>query len=71
MPDACADLVTGANVLHWINSEGMSKEIDRLLKPGGWFVFYGWVAPLPEIELPDKTIVEQLHEEYQVLDRIY
>ena len=71
LPDACADLVTGANVLHWANSEEMSKEVDRLLKPGGWFVFYGWAEPQPGIELTDETVAEQLREEYKVLDHIY
>ena len=67
LTDACVDLVTGANVLHWIHSEKMSKEIDRMLKPGGWFIFYGWGAPRPRIELTDDTY--EVHKEFLV--RLY
>ena len=66
MSDACVDLVTGANVLHWIYSEELSKEIDRILKPGGWFIFYGWGAPRPRIEINDDTFIDEVRKEFKV-----
>jgi len=40
LPDACADLVTAAQSLHWMRPERVFPEIGRLLRPGGVLCAY-------------------------------
>ncbi len=37
LPDACADIVTISQALHWMEPEPTFAEIGRLLRPGGVF----------------------------------
>lgn len=42
MPDDSTDLVTVAQAIHWINQEPFYRELDRILKPGGSLIVYGY-----------------------------
>ncbi len=37
LPDACADIVTAVQSLHWMEPVGTFTEVARLLRPGGVF----------------------------------
>ena len=37
LPDACADIVTASQALHWMNPEPTFAEAARILRPGGIF----------------------------------
>jgi SAM-dependent methyltransferase len=40
LPDACADIVTVSQALHWMEPEPTFAEIARILRPGGVFAVY-------------------------------
>lgn len=42
MHDASTDLVTVAQAIHWIDQEPFYKEVERILKPGGSLIVYGY-----------------------------
>lgn len=44
LPDACAQIVTAMQALHWMDPQGTFTEVARLLVPGGVFaaVDYDW-----------------------------
>jgi SAM-dependent methyltransferase len=44
LPEACADIVTAAQSLQWMRRERVLPEIARLLRPGGVFCAYNYVA---------------------------
>jgi SAM-dependent methyltransferase len=44
LPDACADLVTASQSLHWMRPEKVFPEIGRILRPGGVFCAYAYFA---------------------------
>lgn len=40
--DNSTDLVTCAQAFHWLNHQAFFKEVDRVLRPGGSLVVYGY-----------------------------
>jgi len=50
LPDACADLVTVAQALHWFDVEAFHAEAERVLVPGG--VLAEWSYGTPSAEPP-------------------
>jgi SAM-dependent methyltransferase len=40
LPDACADIVTCSQSLHWMEPDSTFAEIARILRPGGVFAAY-------------------------------
>jgi SAM-dependent methyltransferase len=44
LPDACADLVTCSQSLHWMEPEPTLAEVARILRPGGVFAAYDYDA---------------------------
>src|SRR5216117_1951044 len=44
LPDACADIVTAAQSLHWMDPAQVFPEIGRILRPGGVFCAYEYFA---------------------------
>jgi SAM-dependent methyltransferase len=44
LADACADLVTASQSLHWMRPERVFPEIARILRPGGVFCAYQYFA---------------------------
>jgi len=45
LPDACADIVTCAQSLHWMEPQATFIEIQRILKDGGVFAAYDYDWP--------------------------
>jgi SAM-dependent methyltransferase len=48
LPDACADLVTCSQSLHWMEPEPTFAEAARILRPGGVFAAYDY-DPIPVV----------------------
>jgi SAM-dependent methyltransferase len=44
LPDACADVVTAAQSLQWMQPQRVFPEIARILRPGGVFCAYQYEA---------------------------
>jgi ubiquinone/menaquinone biosynthesis C-methylase UbiE len=54
LPDACADIVTAAQSLHWMDPQPTFAEAQRILRPGGVFAAYDYDWPViitPETDL--------------------
>jgi SAM-dependent methyltransferase len=45
LPDGCADIVTCAQSLHWMDPKPTFAEVARLLRPGGIFAAYDYDWP--------------------------
>ena len=45
LPDGCADVVTCAQALHWMEPEGTFAEVSRILRRGGVFAAYDYLWP--------------------------
>jgi ubiquinone/menaquinone biosynthesis C-methylase UbiE len=45
LPDGCADIVTCAQSLHWMEPESTFAEVVRILRPGGVFAAYDYLYP--------------------------
>jgi SAM-dependent methyltransferase len=48
LPDACADIVTCSQSLHWMEPEPTFAEVGRILRPGGVFAAYDY-DPIPVV----------------------
>src|SRR5436305_6724630 len=59
LPDACADIVTCSQSLHWMEPESTFAEIARILRPGGVFAAYDCDWP-PTIN----WAIEQAHQTF-------
>lgn len=44
LPEACADLVTASQSLHWMRPDAVFPEIGRILRPGGVLCAYAYVS---------------------------
>jgi SAM-dependent methyltransferase len=63
LPDACADIVTCSQSLHWMEPASTFAEIARILRPGGVFAAYDcdWPPTINwEIEQAHQAFVAQL-----------
>jgi ubiquinone/menaquinone biosynthesis C-methylase UbiE len=45
LPDACADIVTCSQALHWMEPQSTFREAARVLRPGGVFAAYDYDWP--------------------------
>src|SRR3984893_18785877 len=45
LPDGCADIVTCAQSLHWMEPTSTLAEVARILRPGGLFAAYDYDWP--------------------------
>lgn len=45
LPDRCADIVTCAQALHWMEPQGTFREAARILRPGGVFAAFDYDWP--------------------------
>jgi ubiquinone/menaquinone biosynthesis C-methylase UbiE len=46
LPDACADIVTASQALHWMDPQLTFAELGRILRPGGVFAAYDYDWPV-------------------------
>jgi SAM-dependent methyltransferase len=63
LPDACADIVTCSQSLHWMEPGSTFAEIARILRPGGVFAAYDcdWPPTINwEIEQAHQTFAAQV-----------
>ncbi len=61
LPGACADVITCAAAVQWVNYDKFNKEVDRVLKPGGCVAL--WNIDYSDYEIfdhPDKGIKDEL-----------
>jgi SAM-dependent methyltransferase len=66
LPDACADLVTCSQSLHWMEPEPTFAEVGRILRRGGVFAAYDY-DPVPVIHPEVDAAVELLLDRAQEL----
>jgi SAM-dependent methyltransferase len=62
LPDGCADVVTAAQSLHWMEPNRVLPEIRRVLRPGGVFCSYTYEAlqtPLWEPEAAWEALLQR------------
>jgi SAM-dependent methyltransferase len=58
LPDACADIVTCAQSLQWMDPRRTFDEIGRILRPAGVFVAYNYRSLLTGSWEVDKSFIE-------------
>ncbi len=63
LPDACADIVTIAQALHWMEPEPTFAEVARVLRPGGIFAAY-------DCDWPPTVNVDVERAYYALMDRL-
>ncbi|HEY2344835.1 MAG TPA: class I SAM-dependent methyltransferase [Xanthomonadaceae bacterium] len=66
LPDACTDLVTVAQAMHWFDVPVFQAQARRILRPGG--VFAAWTyaksTVTPEVDLPFGRLHDELLEDW-------
>lgn len=65
LPDACADIVTASQSLHWMDPAATFAEVGRILRPGGVFAAYDYdAAPAihPEIDAAHEAVLDRAQE---------
>jgi ubiquinone/menaquinone biosynthesis C-methylase UbiE len=66
LPDACADIVTCAQSLHWMEPTSTLAEIARILRPGGLFAAYDYDWP-PALNWELEQVYQQVDERFDEL----
>ncbi|MFN3842305.1 MAG: class I SAM-dependent methyltransferase [Rehaibacterium terrae] len=61
LPDACADLVTVAQALHWFDLTRFYPQVRRVLKPGG--VIAAWTYGLSSVSPGVDAVFHKLYED--------
>jgi SAM-dependent methyltransferase len=56
LPDACVDLVTAAQSLHWFDPAPFFSEARRVLVPGGAIAVWGYGDPILDGESLNRTL---------------
>jgi ubiquinone/menaquinone biosynthesis C-methylase UbiE len=73
LPDACADIVTCSQSLHWMEPEPTFAEVGRILRPGGIFAAYDY-DPIPvvhpELDAAYEAVMEAAREARERTGRI-
>ena len=62
LPDACADIVTVSQALHWMDPIPTFAEVARILRPGGVFAAYDCDFPPlmnPDAEMADIDLMDR------------
>ena len=66
LPDACADIVTCAQSLHWMEPTSTLAEIARILRPGGLFAAYDYEWP-PALNWELERVYQEVDERFDEL----
>ncbi len=65
LADACADIVTCSQSLHWMDPQPTFQEVARILRPGGVFAAYDYdwppVTTDPEVDVLYRECMEHSH----------
>ncbi|HXG00139.1 MAG TPA: class I SAM-dependent methyltransferase [Bacteroidota bacterium] len=61
LPDHCADLLTGAQALHWFDLPAVYRDVRRVLEPDG--VLAVWVYTLNRVDDDFDALVRHYHDE--------
>lgn len=61
LPDGCADIVTCAQALHWMEPTSTLAEIARILRPGGLFAAYDYDWP-PALNCELEQVYQEVDE---------
>lgn len=73
LPDACADLATCSQALHWMEPEPTFAEVGRILRPRGVFAAYDYdPVPVvhPEVDQAFQAVLERAKELREETGRI-
>ncbi len=62
LPEACADLVTVAQALHWFEHDAFWREVSRVLRPGGVVAAWTYGRCVPDDE-PVRAIIRRWYAE--------
>lgn len=68
LPDGCADIVTCAQALHWMEPTSTLAEIARLLRPGGLFAAYDYDWP-PALNWELEQIYQEVDQRFETLEQ--
>jgi ubiquinone/menaquinone biosynthesis C-methylase UbiE len=71
LPDRCADIVTCAQALHWMDPPSTFAEAARILRPGGVFAAYDHDWPPTTTHWEADAAYEALRERVAVLERAH
>lgn len=66
LPDGCADIVTCAQSLHWMEPTSTLAEIGRILRPGGLFAAYDYDWP-PALDWELERVYQEVDERFDEL----
>lgn len=66
LPDGCADIVTCAQSLHWMEPTSTLAEIARILRPGGLFAAYDYDWP-PTLNWELEQVYQEVDERFDEL----
>src|SRR5437016_6417973 len=66
LPDGCADIVTAAQALHWMEPTATLAEIARILRPGGLFAAYDYDWP-PTLNWELERVYQEVDERFDAL----
>ncbi len=66
LPDECADIVTCAQSLHWMEPTSTLAEIARILRPGGLFAAYDYDWP-PTLNWELEQVYQEVDERFDKL----
>lgn len=67
LPDACADIVTAGQALHWFDPARTYPEIARVLRPGGVFAAFDCDWP-PTVDPECDAVYREVEAHYRVLE---
>ncbi|RYE93514.1 MAG: class I SAM-dependent methyltransferase [Myxococcales bacterium] len=70
LPEACADIVTASQALHWMEPTATLAEVARLLRPGGVFAAYDVDWP-PTCAWPAEAAYEAFMARARDLERVH
>lgn len=66
LPEGCADIVTCAQSLHWMEPTPTLAEIARILRPGGLFAAYDYEWP-PTLNWELERVYQEVDERFEEL----
>lgn len=64
LPDGCADIVTCAQSLHWMEPTSTLAEIARILRPGGLFAAYDYDWP-PALHWELEQVYQEVDQRFE------